>query len=193
MNESRHDVISETIVCCIKVAVTEIGGKLKSTLVVDNDTTLHGVHSDTIAISPNSLDQVQFLFLSTVTAARSAWMAQEHDPRQIVIFSISSEKTHLQTALSSPPTSLLPCYSPLLPPPCASPASSPPILPLPPSLSFLLHLPTSPPPAFSPPTHTSHVGCYFLVVLDLPCCTIFFENLLVQSSLNEEEERLFRQ
>ena len=37
---------------CIKVAITVRGGVLKFTHVVDNDTTLHDVHTDTVAFSP---------------------------------------------------------------------------------------------------------------------------------------------
>ena len=33
---------------CIKVATSVIGGVSKFTLVVDNDTTVHGVHTDTV-------------------------------------------------------------------------------------------------------------------------------------------------
>ena len=38
-----------------KGAITVRGGVLKSTLVVDNDTTVHGVHTDTVASSPSVL------------------------------------------------------------------------------------------------------------------------------------------
>ena len=61
MNEGHPDEISETTVCwsfrvlftrfCIKDAVTVRGGVLKFTLAVDNDTTLHGVHTDMVAFS----------------------------------------------------------------------------------------------------------------------------------------------
>ena len=37
---------------CIKGAITVRGGVLKFTLVVDNDTTLHGGRTDTVAFSP---------------------------------------------------------------------------------------------------------------------------------------------
>ena len=36
---------------CIKVAITVRGGVLKFTLVVGHDTTLHGVHTDTVGFS----------------------------------------------------------------------------------------------------------------------------------------------
>ena len=38
-----------------KGAIFERGGVLKSTLVVDNDTTVHGVHTNTVASSPSVL------------------------------------------------------------------------------------------------------------------------------------------
>ena len=40
---------------CIKVAVQVRGGVFKSTLVVDNDTTVHDVHTCTVAFSPSVL------------------------------------------------------------------------------------------------------------------------------------------
>ena len=40
---------------CIKVAITVRGGVLKFTLVIDHDTTLHGVHADTVVFSPTVL------------------------------------------------------------------------------------------------------------------------------------------
>ena len=40
---------------CIKVAVTVRGGVLKFTLVVEKDTTLHGVLADAVAFSPSLL------------------------------------------------------------------------------------------------------------------------------------------
>ena len=40
---------------CIKGAVHVRGGVLKSTLVVDNDTTVHDVHTYTVAFSPSVL------------------------------------------------------------------------------------------------------------------------------------------
>ena len=39
---------------CIKVAITARGGVLKFRFVVDSDTTLHGVHTDTVVFSPQS-------------------------------------------------------------------------------------------------------------------------------------------
>ena len=41
-----------------KGAIFVRGGVVKSTLVVDNDTTVHGVQMNTVAFSPSGLDQV---------------------------------------------------------------------------------------------------------------------------------------
>ena len=45
----------------MKVAMTVRGGVLKFTLVVDNDTTVHGVHTDTLAVSPSVLIKCAFM------------------------------------------------------------------------------------------------------------------------------------
>ena len=46
---------------CIKVAIAVRGGVLKFTLVVDSDTTVHDVHTDTVAFSPRVFDHVYYL------------------------------------------------------------------------------------------------------------------------------------
>ena len=52
---------------------------------VDNDTTLHGVHTDTVAFNPTVLIKCS-MCSCPVTDAHSARVAQENDPRQIVTF-----------------------------------------------------------------------------------------------------------
>ena len=72
----------------MKVAIHVRGGVLKFTSVVDNDTTVHDVHTYTVASSPSVLIKCSMCpYHQTLT--RTPGMAQENDPhhmthRQIV-------------------------------------------------------------------------------------------------------------
>ena len=53
--------------CIKRCSPREKSSVLKSTLVFDSDTTVHDVHTCTVAFSPTVPDQVSYLFLSSVS------------------------------------------------------------------------------------------------------------------------------
>ena len=66
---------------CSKVAITVRGGVLKW-LAVDNDTTLHGVHTDTIAFSSSVQMKCSICFCHQSLTRAPHECLKKHDPRQ---------------------------------------------------------------------------------------------------------------
>ena len=59
---------------CIKVAIHARGGVLKVTSAVDNDTTVHDVHTSTVASSPQSWSSVVSVFIIRHWRALREWL-----------------------------------------------------------------------------------------------------------------------
>ena len=77
---------------------------LKFTVLVGNDTTLHGVHADTVLSSPTVLVKCSVCsYPHSLTRTPPQWL--KNDPRQIVINNHHTQ----QTNLTSGPLSLLRC------------------------------------------------------------------------------------
>ena len=68
---------------CIKVAITVRGDVLKLTLVVDNDTTLHGAYTDTVAFILSVLIKCSICsYHQLVTRTPHEWLKKSiHDKR----------------------------------------------------------------------------------------------------------------
>ena len=72
---------------CVEVAITVRGRVLALTLVVDNDTTVHDVHSCTVAFSPSVLIKCSICsYHHTLTRTPHKWLKKTiHGIRRIVI------------------------------------------------------------------------------------------------------------